>query len=123
MASLRGFNAQEVEPSRRFDPIPAGQYLAVIAESELKKTKEGTGQYLELKLRIVEGPFTDRLLWDRLNLTNSNPIAENYAKAALSAICRAVDVMAPNDSAELHNRIHVSRVPVDRTEYGQQVSG
>ena len=30
-------------------------YSAVISESELKKTKDGTGEYLELKFRIVDG--------------------------------------------------------------------
>ena len=39
MANLNGFDANEVDPATSFDPIPAGKYLAVIAESEMKATK------------------------------------------------------------------------------------
>ena len=39
----------------------------------------------------------------RLNLDNPNATAVQIARAELSAICRAVGVLAPSDSAELHN--------------------
>ena len=39
MADLRGFDANQVEPATAFDPIPAGKYLAVITESEMKPTR------------------------------------------------------------------------------------
>jgi hypothetical protein len=48
MADLRGFDANQVEPSSDFEPVPAGKYLAVITESEMKPTKAGTGHYLQL---------------------------------------------------------------------------
>jgi len=103
MADLRGFDANNVEPSGDFDPIPAGKYLAVITESEMKPTKAGTGHYLQLTFQIIEGPFQNRLLWARLNLDNPNDTTRKIAQGELSAICRAVGVLAPNDSVELHN--------------------
>jgi len=103
MADLRGFDANQVEPSTDFDPIPAGKYLAVITESEMKPNKAGTGHFLQLTFQIMEGPFKNRLLWARLNLDNPNATAVQFARAELSAICRAVGVMAPKDSVELHN--------------------
>ena len=103
MANLNGFDANEVDPAMSFDPIPAGKYLAVITESEMKETKAGTGEYLQLTFQIIEGEFKNRLLWARLNLNNSNATTVKIARAELSAICRAVGVMAPKDSVELHN--------------------
>ena len=103
MADLRGFDANQVEPSADFEPIPAGKYEAVITESEMKPTKAGTGHYLQLTFQVIEGEFKNRFLWARLNLDNPNATAVQIARAELSAICRAVGVMAPNDSAELHN--------------------
>ena len=35
-----------------FEPIPAGDYIATISGAELKMTKAGTGQYINLKLKI-----------------------------------------------------------------------
>jgi hypothetical protein len=39
----------------------------------------------------------------RLNLNNPNAQAVQIAQAELSAICRAVGVLAPNDSVDMHN--------------------
>jgi len=103
MADLRGFDANTVEPTGDYDPIPAGKYLAVITESEMKPTKSGSGSYLQLTFDIIDGPHKGRRLWARLNLDNPNPTAVAIAKAELSAICRAVGVFAPNDSIELHD--------------------
>lgn len=103
MASLNGFDANRVEPSTDYDPLPAGKYLAVITESEMKPTKAGTGQYLQLTFEILDGQFKGRKVWARLNLINTNDMTVKIAQAELSAICRAVGVLAPNDSVELHN--------------------
>jgi hypothetical protein len=102
MATLN-FNANEVEPSVGIDAIPAGKYQAVIVESEMKPTKNGDGQYLELVFEIIDGEYKSRKLWARLNLENRNAQAVQIARADLSAICRAVNVPQPKDSIELHN--------------------
>jgi hypothetical protein len=62
MADLRGFDANNVEPAGDFEPIPAGKYLAVITDSEMKPTKAGTGNYLQLTFQVIEGPCSNRLL-------------------------------------------------------------
>jgi len=103
MANLNNFDANQVDPAVGFDPIPAGKYLAVITESEMKPTKAGDGKYLQLTFQILDGPFKGRLVWARLNLENSNAQTVKIARAELSAVCRAVGVMAPKDSVELHN--------------------
>jgi len=103
MANLNGFNANEVDPSVGFEPVPAGKYLAAITDSEMKPTKSGAGKYLQLTFQILEGEYKGRLLWARLNLENANPTTVKIARAELSAVCRAVGVMTPKDSVELHN--------------------
>lgn len=103
MADLNGFDANEVEPGGNFEPIPTGKYPAVITDTEMKGNKSGTGSLLQLTCQITEGDYANRLVWDRLNLDHPNAIAVQIAHGKLSAICRAVDVMAPKDSVELHN--------------------
>jgi hypothetical protein len=103
MADLRGFDANNVEPNSDFEPIPAGKYLAVITESEMKPTKAGTGSYLQLTFQVIDGEYRNRLLWARLNLDNPNDTARKIAQGELSAICRAVGVLSPSDSVDLHN--------------------
>lgn len=103
MADLSGFDANQVEPTGDFDPIPAGKYLAVITDTEMKPNKAGTGSLLQFTFQIIEGEYQNRLIWTRLNLDNPNATAVQIARSDLSAICRAVGVPSPKDSAELHN--------------------
>lgn len=102
--NLVGFDASQIEPAVGFEPVPRGQYAAIITESEMKQTKAGNGEYLELCFQVIEGEFKGRRLWARLNLDNPNAVAVEIAKRELSAICRAVGVMEPKDSSELHDR-------------------
>lgn len=103
MATLNGFDANQVEPTDDFEPIPAGKYNAVITDSEVKETKAGTGTYLQLAFQVLDGEYRGRMLWSRLNLDNPNPTAVKIAQQELSAICRAVGVLTPHDSVELHD--------------------
>ena len=103
MATLSNFDANQVDPSVALDPLPAGKYLAVISESEFKPTKTGGGKYLQLTFQIIDGEFKGRLVWARLNLENKSEMTVKIARGELSAICRAIGVMQPKDSVELHN--------------------
>ena len=103
MASLNNFDANQVDPSVALDPLPAGKYIAVVSESELKPTKAGGGKYLQLTFQIIEGEHKGRLVWARLNLENKSEMTVKIARGELSAVCRAVGVMQPRDSVELHN--------------------
>ena len=103
MATLNNFDANQVDPSVALDPLPAGKYLAVVSESELKPTKTGGGKYLQLTFQIIDGEFKGRLVWARLNLENKSEMTVKIARGELSAICRAIGVMQPRDSVELHN--------------------
>lgn len=116
MADLRGFDANTVEPNDSFDPVPNGDYLCIITTSEMKPTKAGDGAYLELELEVVDGPYKGRKLWDRLNLNNANETAVRIAKGTLSAICRAVGVLQPTDSCELHDIPLVAKVACKRRD-------
>ena len=97
------FNANEVEPTTAPDPIPAGKYLAEIVASEVKATKAGDGSYLQLEFTVIDGPYKGHKVWDRLCINHPNELTQRIAQGNLSAICRAVGVMQPRDSVELHN--------------------
>lgn len=102
MATLN-FDATTVEPSSGKDPIPAGKYVAAIISSQMKPTKNGAGQYLECEYQILDGEHKGRKLWSRHNLQHPNAHTVQIARGELSAICRAIGIMTPKDSAELHN--------------------
>lgn len=114
MADLRGFDAEQVEPNDTFDPIPGGDYLCIITASAMKPTKAGDGRFLELELEVIDGDYKGRKLWDRLNVVNANETAVKIAKGTLSAICRAVGILQPKDSCELHDIPLVAKVRIEK---------
>jgi hypothetical protein len=115
------FDARTVEPSGSFDLLPKGDYEVLIIDSEMKATKNGDGEYLALELQVTSGEHKGRILWTNLNLRNPNAKAEEIARGTLSAICRAVGVLTPQDSSELHNKplLAVVRIKTDPT-YGDK---
>lgn len=114
MSLIKGFNANEIEPAKAFEPLPAGDYQAAIVASEEKTTSAGTGQYLSLTFQIIEGTASGRKLFANLNLDNPNAEAVKIARAELSAICRAVGVLTPGDASELHDRPLTIKVGVEK---------
>ena len=108
MVNLSDFDANEHEPFEGFDPIPPETYTAVITESEKKDTRAGDGQYLELVWQIVSGEYEGRLVWQRITLRNPSERAVGFGQRMLSAVCRAIGKMQPQDSTELHGiRCHI----------------
>ena len=118
MSSIN-FNAQEVEPQSEFTPLPAGEYMTIIVDSELKPTKNGKGSYLQLALQVIDGHYKNRVVFDRLNIQNQNQTAQEIGQRALSALCHAVGVLQVQDSSQLHNIPFIARLSVrQNTEYG-----
>jgi len=105
MAQLypNGFDANNVDPNFSFEHIPAGKYIARITASEMKTTNAGTGQYLQLEFEVIQGDYTGRKVWARLNLINQNQTAVDIAQRELSAICHAIGKLRIMDSQELHD--------------------
>lgn len=110
------FNATQVQPQASFDPIPAGKYICQIIESEIKPTKNNTGQMLQLTWEVLDGEFKGRKIFERLNISNQNKVAEQIAQSALSAICHACGVLQLQDSSQLHNKPMRVRVTIRKSE-------
>lgn len=124
MANLTGFDASEVADQEDFDypVIPENDYVVIITASEMKPTKGGNGEYLMLSEEVLDGPYKGTKLIDRLNLVNPNPQAVDIATRALAAICKAVGVIKPNDSTELHNKPLVAKVVIGKDSKSRETN-
>jgi len=102
MATIN-FNAAEVEPSQEFQVLPEGKYEVVIADSDVKETRNGNGKYVQIEFEVVSGEHKGRKIWGRYNIENVNPDAVRIGRADFSALCHAVNILNPSDTCELHN--------------------
>ncbi|CAB4122582.1 Protein of unknown function DUF669 [uncultured Caudovirales phage] len=120
MANLAGFDASQVPEQQEFSALPEGQYVVIASASEEKITKKGDGKYLQITFEVLDGPQKGRKLWARLNLWNPNQTAKDIAQRELGAICRAVGVIRPNDSTELHNKPLLVTVTVEKDDRNRE---
>lgn len=110
MANIAGLYNPEAEAQQDFAPLPTGEYLVQIVDSDLKPTRNNAGHYLELTFEVIDGAHKGRKHWERLNLYNQNVQAVEIANRAFSAIREATGVLNPRDSQELHYKPIVIRV-------------
>ena len=109
MAQLN-FTSEGVERNN-YEPLPAGEYMAMISESSFKHSKGFGGQpdtdkppYLELGITIIDGDYKGRKVVDRLNLNHTNDLTRKIAKGTMAGILDALAMTTINDSSELHGK-------------------
>jgi len=106
MANLSDLDMNNVQAETVRQALPAGDYPAVIVETNMKPPKAGGAAMLELVLQVQGHPqFTGAKLWDRLNIRHAKPDVANIAKQRLKAIMDAVGLASISDSQQLHNRL------------------
>ena len=96
------FDATAVAPQMSMGPVPAGNYISHIIESDLIDLKSGNGQGLKLKFEIIDGEFKGRKIFETLNVVHTNEDTQRIAQSQLSSICRAIGVNNLTDTAVLH---------------------
>ena len=111
-----GWDADAEAKKGSFDTLPPGDYVVLIASSEIKATKAGDGKYAKLEYQVVEGEYTGRKLWENLNLWNKNPTAVSFARGALALIQKACRLPKMGDTTEAHGIPFVIKVGVRRNK-------
>lgn len=71
-----------------FGLIDAGDYPVMVDEATVKDTKSGTGQYINMKLKIIGGDAEGRFLFTTFNIKNDNPKAVEIGMSQLKTFCK-----------------------------------
>lgn len=93
--TIFSFDATTVAPQLPRDdtPLPAGTYTAEISSVQLKDLKKG-GRGLEIEFTVIDPvQYERRKLWQVLCIEHDNQQTVDIAKAQLSALCHAVNVL------------------------------
>lgn len=116
------------ETGGEYPPLPPGDYTVAIKSSGIKTTQAGS-EYLNLCWEVLEGQYTNRLVWESLHLWHgiANPetaiefatkkkgsrekaiesieLTRKIANNSLKRITNAVGLaMTPRSSEELHGK-------------------
>ena len=77
---------KDAQESPSFDPVPPGEYTAVVKSAEMKDTKAGDGKYIKLRLDITGPTHTGRVLFSNVTVKNKTAQAETIGRGQLAAI-------------------------------------
>ncbi len=84
-----------------FDPVPPGWYNVSITQATLENTKNGSGQYINVRYDIIGPSFQGRVVFGKIHIKNANPKAEEYARADLGNLMRAIGLARVTDTDQL----------------------
>lgn len=113
MAKLTETFDSSVVPAREeYTVLPPGPQNLMVVSSEVKTTQKG-GEMIVLEIVVQDGEFQGRKLFERLNIKNSNPKAEEIAFRTLSELVKAVGKSTIKDTEELHNKRFVGVLAVE----------
>jgi len=117
MTNLAALNLDvDTEAQSNYEPLPAGEYVAIATDSEMKTNKSNEGQHLNIAFEIIDGEKTGRKVFANYNVVNPNPEAEKIGRGELAALCKAVGVSNPKDSSELHGKPVMLVVAIDKKD-------
>ena len=117
---LQAFNAQQFDPTQGGGSLPVGRHPCIIESSEVKANKANDGGYLQLNVKLIDGPQMGTTGAYRLNLYHSNPQTAEIAHRQLSAICHVIGVFNVQDSSQLHNIPFIIEVGLQKGEEAAQ---
>lgn len=103
-----GFDYNEENTNRTFDPVPPGWYYARIIKSETKETAARTGTMIVLTWELIANEagigtgIANRQIFENLNIENPNEQAVQIARQSVDQIRKATGKFNAGSSEELH---------------------
>jgi len=114
MSDLLEFSNQfdDLPEDEGFAPIPAGEYQAMITDTEWKMAASGN-EYLNVSCQVVGGNYDGRLFWIMLNLKHSKQNVAQIAMKELRNLIGSIGMESISDTSELEDKIFRCLLKVD----------
>ena len=102
--------------ARDNSPLPAGDYPLTIERAEVRKTKNGEGLGANVTFEVAGPTQTGRKVFVWFNLRHSNEVAEKIGQSEFAALCKAVGLVAVQDTDELLGKTFLGKVGIDKKD-------
>lgn len=104
------FNASAVPEDTGPEPLPAGDYCIYIESSDIRTEDDGT-QKLSMVAKVIQPEqYAGRTLFPSFTMYSANADHVKTGQRLLALVCKAVGVIHPRDSVELHDKPFFTRV-------------
>jgi len=115
---MQSIDLSKVEVAN-YSPLPEGTYSVQVQKAELKKTKDGTGAYIEAECNVVGEDYKGRKVWARYNVVNKNPKAVEigYQQLKQMIVASGTNKTMINDPADIVGLEFNVYLTIKETEY------
>lgn len=104
MSDLNMNVEEEAKGMHDSTPIPEGEYDVICTEASLDENKASKGSHVSATMQVIEGEHSGRMFWVNYNVQNENSVAERIGRSELAALCQAIGLTKPDDTADLLNK-------------------
>ena len=102
-----------------FSPLPAGNYVGQIVESDIKRTKTDDGEYVAVTIEVLSDGYRGRRVFHNINHKNQSEVAQSIGQGQLRFLCENAGVAHLTETSQLHNRPFGMALKVkDDAQYG-----
>ncbi|MGX8677701.1 MAG: DUF669 domain-containing protein [Sphaerochaetaceae bacterium] len=105
--------------ARTRELIPNGVFKMQVTEAEVCQTSTGSGQYIKLTWKIMEGQYDGKTIVDRLNIRNVNAEAERIGRGQLASLISAMGMSECGDTDLLLYKPIMGKVGIEKDKTGQ----
>ena len=103
-----------------YGTIPAGWYGVTVSKAEVKPTRAGTGEYINLMYTITGPTHQGRTVWGMINIRNPNPKAEEIGLQQLGELLRAMGIAKLSDTDQLLGMALSVKVIIKEDDQGEK---
>ena len=89
------------ESKGKFVDLETGVFEMAVLEAEMRKTKKGDGEYLNVKFQVVGEDCKGAIHFEMFNLRNPSEKAVQIGRAELASLCKAIGISNPKDETDL----------------------
>lgn len=102
--------------------MPEGKYLVIADHAEVKTTKHGTGEYISVKFKILDGEYEGRTIFHMFNVKNPSDESVRIGREQLKAFinCAGSKMTVLNTVFELIGLRCQAVVKVKTDSYGDK---
>jgi hypothetical protein len=105
------------------DLLVEGEYAMQVEDAEIKETKAGTGEYISVKLKVLEGTRKGKTVYHMFNIKNPNPEAVRIGHQQLKSFMMAAGFSSfvLKSASDLCGATVVARVKIKKDDtYGDK---
>lgn len=84
-----------------FSPVPEGEYTCQIKSADVQQTKDGSGQYIKIRLDITGPTHSGRVVFTNINIQNKSAEAERIGRGQLRSIMSALGLVTLQDTDQM----------------------